>query len=74
MMFVSIHSNTMKATAGAGSAYPSEHLCSILWIIVCLFVLFLFDILHIVSPSSIYDFLLPLWYLQTFLIKNVLNK
>ena len=80
MMFVSFNSNTASVSGGSGTAYPSgapeftpklrwdsccsifSFLCSVLQINVCPFC-------HcIVCPSPIYDFSLPLWYLQTFLI------
>ena len=67
---------------------PSEHLNSprflagfvflyFFCVMFCrsLFVMFSFSFDHcIVSPSSIYDFCLPLWYLQTVLPDNQSNR
>ena len=68
-------SNTMGATNGAGTAYPSgvhsvfqrgsclsifHFLCNCLYMVVCPFVLFLLVI-------SLYILLLTFWYLQSFL-------
>jgi hypothetical protein len=57
--------STTGATSWARNAFPSRThaftpLCSVLYIIVCLFS---FD-LCIACPPSNYNFWLPLWYLQ----------
>ena len=77
-------SNTMDATCAAGNVYPprapeltpvfngglvvrSRLMCSVLYIII-----YYFSIDHcIICPSSIYDFWLPLWNLQFFLVECV---
>jgi len=80
-----IKSNARDATCGAGTAYPSGtadqfilFLCGIhvarslvFCVLFCrsLFVLLSFYIGHFIVCPSIYGFWLPLWYLQTFLIR-----
>ena len=83
-------SNTMGATCGAGTAYPSgapeftpvfSGVRVVQSLVFCemlcrsLLSFCYFSFSHcIVCPSSIYSFWLPLWYLQTFFMVNIQRK